>query len=251
MCSGVPQGVTQSGIFVIDLDKVEEKDLTTDGNGTYERHSCPTEVVVAELAEDSKIGRVQNFKREKHPNGNPLFSVKRQYSWHASSNEFCRIVTKVRDQSKESLGRYAIIQYKVTGKAKELFSRKKHGNAKRHKEGYIRTKPSVLSKMKMYAEERAPKHVITKVQSEAGGVRNAPSVSDIPRNRKQVYNLASKIPNRIRSRSTGPQKAADFTPLVAKLRTSDFVKDVSFGLRHGKGKDTSPNTFAARDLHLK
>ena len=37
VCSGVPQGVTQSGIFVLDFDKVEEKDLTTDGNRTYER----------------------------------------------------------------------------------------------------------------------------------------------------------------------------------------------------------------------
>ena len=74
-------------------------------------------------------------------------------------------------------------------------------------------------------------------------------LSNIPRNRKQVYNQASKIENRIRSRSTGPQKAADFTKLVTQRQTSDFVKDVSFGLRHGK--DTSPNTFAANDLHIK
>ena len=56
------------------------------------------------------------------------------------------------------------------------------------------------------------------------------------------------IENRIRPRSTGPQKAADFTKLVTQLQTSDFIKDVSFGLSHGK--DTSPNTFAAKDLHI-
>ena len=73
-------------------------------------------------------------------------------------------------------------------------------------------------------------------------------MSNIPCNGKQVYNQASEIENRIRSRGKGPQKAADFTKLVTQLQTSDFVKDVSFGLRHGK--DTSPNTFAAKDLHI-
>lgn len=251
VCSGVPQGVTESAIFVIVLNKVEEKDLTTDGNGAYERHSCPTEVVTAEFTEESKIESLRKLKWGKNFRGNSVFCVKRQYSWHSSCDEFCPIVTKVRDQGKGELGRYAIIQYKVTEKAKELFTRKSHGNAKVREEGYIRTKPSVISKIKLYAKETAPKHVVTKVQSEAGGVCNFQSVSDIPRNRKQVYNQASKIPNRIRSRGTGPQKAADFTPLIAKLQTNDFIKDVSFGLRHGKRKDTSPNTFAARDLHLK
>ena len=65
-------------------------------------------------------------------------------------------------------------------------------------------------------------------------------------------NQASKSPNRICSRSTGPQKAADFTKLIAKLQTTEFIKDVSFGLRHGK--DTAPNTAkrsnAAKDLHI-
>ena len=49
-------------------------------------------------------------------------------------------------------------------------------------------------------------------------------------------------------RSTGPQKAADFTKFVTQLQNSDFFKDVSFGLRHRK--DTSSYTFAAKDLHI-
>ena len=161
---------------------------------------------------------------------------------------FCRIITKVHDHRKGELGRYAVIQYKVTEEAEKLFSRKAHGNVKHHKEAFFRTKPSVLRRIRQYAEENPAKHVITKVQQDAGGVSDVTSVSKIKRNRKQVYNQASNIENRTRPRSTGPQKAADLTKLVTQLQTSDFVKDVSFGLRHGK--DTSPNTFAAKDLHI-
>ena len=248
VCRKVAHGVTESAIFIVDLNIVNEGDLTTDGNGVYARHSCPTEVVRVDFSSESRIKRVSKRKKGKNPEGSHIFSVKRHYSWHASSDEFCRIITKVHDHRKGELGRYAVIQYKVTEEAEKLFSRKAHGNVKHHKEAFFRTKPSVLTRIKQYAEENPAKHVITKVQQDAGGVSNVKSVSDIPRNRKQVYNQASKIENRIRSRSTGPQKAADFTKLVTQLQTSDFVKDVSFGLRHGK--DTSPNTFAAKDLHI-
>ena len=105
---------------------------------------------------------------------------------------------------------------------------------KHHKEAFSRTKPSVLTKIKQYAEENPTKHLIRKVQQDAGGVSDVTSLSNIPRNRKQVYNQASKIENRIRSRNTGSQKAADFSKLFTQLQTSDFVKYVSFGLRHGK-----------------
>ena len=67
---------------------------------------------------------------------------------------------------------------------------------KNHKEAFFRTNPSVLTRIKQYAEENPAKHVITKVQQDAGGVSNVTSVSDIPRNRKQVYNQASKIENK-------------------------------------------------------
>lgn len=248
VCRKVAHGVTESAIFIVDLNIVNEGDLTTDGNGVYARHSCPTEVVRVDFSSESRIKRVSKRKKGKNPEGSHIFSVKRHYSWHASSDEFCRIITKVHDHRKGELGRYAVIQYKVTEEAEKLFSRKAHGNVKHHKEAFFRTKPSVLPRIKQYAEENPAKHVITKVQQDAGGVSNVKSVSNIPRNRKQVYNQASKIENRICSRSTGPQKAADFTKLVTQLQTSDFVKDVSFGLRHGK--DTSPNTFAAKDLHI-
>ena len=45
-----------------------------------------------------------------------------------------------------------------------------HGTAKHHKEVYLRTKPSVIRKIKDYAKEKSAKLVIKKVQDEAEGV---------------------------------------------------------------------------------
>lgn len=170
VCRAVPQGVNQSAIFVVDLKIVDEGDLTTDGNGVCARHSSPTEFVSAEISSQSFIKRFERCKKGKKPKGNHVFAVKRHYSWHTSSDEFCRIITKVLDHPKGELGRYAVIQYKVIEKAKEQFCRKMHGNAKHHKEVYLRTKPSVISKIKDYAKEKSAKLVIKKVQDEAGGV---------------------------------------------------------------------------------
>ena len=55
-------------------------------------------------------------------------------------------------------------------------------------ECYIRTKPSVISKIKQYVVGNSPKHVVSKVQADAGGVVHFKSAIDIPRNIKQVNN---------------------------------------------------------------
>ena len=114
VCRKVAHGVTESAIFIVDLNIVNEGDLTTDGNGVYARHSCPTEVVRVDFSSESHIKRVSKPKKGKNPEGSHIFSVKRHYSWHASSDEFCRIIPKVHDHRKGELGRYALIQYKVT-----------------------------------------------------------------------------------------------------------------------------------------
>ena len=206
VCRTVQHRVTESAIFVIDLTIVNEGDLTMDGNGIYAHCSYPTEVVRVEFSSESRIKSVSKHKKGKNPEGTHIF-----YRWHASPDEFCRIITKVHDHHKEELGQYAVLQKKVTEETEKLFSRKAHRNVKHHKEAFFQTKPSVLTRIKQYAEENPAKHVTTKVEQDAGGVSDVTSVSNIPCNRKQVYNQASKIENRIRSRSTGPQKAADFT----------------------------------------
>ena len=82
----MPHGVTESAIFIVDLNICNEGDLTTDGNGVHARHSCPTEVVRVEFSGEFRIKSVSKRKKGKNPEGSRIFSVKRHYSWHASSD---------------------------------------------------------------------------------------------------------------------------------------------------------------------
>ena len=65
VCRKVAHGVTESAIFIVDLNIVNEGDLTTDGNGVYARHSCPTEVVRVDFSSESRIKRVSKRKKGK------------------------------------------------------------------------------------------------------------------------------------------------------------------------------------------
>ena len=43
ICTRVPSGITQSPVFVVDLDAVQFEDLMVDDNGVYGAHSSPSE----------------------------------------------------------------------------------------------------------------------------------------------------------------------------------------------------------------
>ena len=76
-----------------------------------------------------------------------------------------------------------------------MFSGKPHKilhNSKSSKP-YIRTSPSTLHKLKeCCAKNIVPKVAVSMVTKEKGGIINAGAVGDIPRNRRQVYNIKSE-----------------------------------------------------------
>ena len=44
ICSRVPTGITESTVFVVDLEAVQFQDLTVDDNGVYGAHSSPSDL---------------------------------------------------------------------------------------------------------------------------------------------------------------------------------------------------------------
>ena len=120
MCHTVPQKVQETAMFVIDLQDVDERDLTADGNGIYKRQSSPTELVTAEV-ESSRIRSVKKLAKKKWCGGTSTFEIKRYYSWHSLSQEFCCTVIKVRKKEAANPTRFAVIQYKVTRMAQSQF----------------------------------------------------------------------------------------------------------------------------------
>ena len=253
VCAKVPRGITSSAIFVIDLEKVDHRDITVDDNGIYGKHSSPSERVKVKLGDDRKIEEVAILNRgksgdEDEEKEGELFVVRRQYSWHKATDEFCRIVAKVEHDG--SFLRYGIVQYKIGDNCHQL-SLAPHGNDKRKdKEPHLRTKPSVIEQIKSKGKGESAKKIIRQLQG-PHGVIEIKSPRDIPRDGQQVYNALKKVPGRVKSRNTGPSKTPDFSRLMMKMQTGHFLKDVSFTVKSRKGKDaTFPSTFAATDTQL-
>ncbi|KAL9973133.1 hypothetical protein ACROYT_G019550 [Oculina patagonica] len=83
--------------------------------------------------------------------------------------------------------KFILLQYSFIGKPHAITGQA-HGNSKSGK-AFTRTKPGVLESIKGKVKASAPpSQVYDEVFEEAGGLLNVCSISDIPRNRKQVEN---------------------------------------------------------------
>lgn len=174
-----------------------------------------------------------------------IFTLKHKYAY-ATREGFGRLrrtITSFIDQDSKEAS-YAVVNYKLSNLDRslqrssdtEMVFSKPHGNAKKRKENYIRTKPSVLRSIKEYSRSMRPKQVISTIQKDAGGVYGMKCPSDIVRNRSQVYNAVRRIPDPPKARSTGKVRLTDYAKVLSMLQENDFVKDVSFGARDENGK---------------
>ena len=258
VCDNVPMAVKSSSVYVINLSKVNPADLTTD-SVIYKSHACPNEFIEIQRDENNDL---VSYKRllSTIPSGNrrnvETFRLRRQYSTVSTKGYLLkRIITKFEDSS-GMLAKYAIIRYafRLNGKYVDKVEvnpfQKSHGNLKRSKETYYRTKPSVLEKMSKYGSYLRPKQIVSAIEKEAGGSFHFGSPSDIPRDRRQVFNKVRHLENRPKARNTGKTKTPDYTRLVNMLQTGDFVKDFSFHLNEGK-QSTIPRVFASPSTHLR
>ena len=95
------------------------------------------------------------------------------------------------DPSGDQLNR-AFVQYTFTNKPHPIIQ-KPHGNTKNaHAKPFIRTTPSTLQKLKECIERQRPKEAIAAVTKQKGGIIKVNAVGDLPRNRKQAYNVTSR-----------------------------------------------------------
>ena len=101
VCQRVPTGITKSAVFVVNLEAVDDKDLTTDDCGIYGSHSSPSEEVNVVL---DIHGKVSNFvtvrgtgaeERNLSRLGGERVCVRRHYSWHSQTKDYKRLIVKV------------------------------------------------------------------------------------------------------------------------------------------------------------
>ncbi|KXJ18326.1 High affinity nerve growth factor receptor, partial [Exaiptasia diaphana] len=257
ICTAVPTMVQKSAVYVVDLSSVQILDLAVDDCGAYGNHSSPSVVVEVDVDDDGNLGSaVRNvYKNEVQQSLRQAkvrqFTVKRQYSWHKLSKDYKRVIIKVEENN--TILPLAIIQYIIKTRDPSKLFEKAHGGSTRNSSPYIRTKPSVLEKIRSLGHNQAkPKEIISEIERQAGDVRCMSSPSSIPRDRNQVYHQVRNIPGRVKSRSTGPSAAPNFPKLLSLQYSGSFVKNINLGVGVDKNgaKRAAPNTFAATDTCL-
>lgn len=85
----------------------------------------------------------------------------------------------------------AIVQYSFFDGEVVPVKIEPHGNAKKSKRPHFRTQHSTLTEIKETVSKLSPTAAIKHVYDEAGGIINAKSLSEIPRDRRQAYNIKS------------------------------------------------------------
>ncbi len=236
VCKQVPSRVMEDVVFVVDSKKVDMHDMTTDDHGIYGKHSSPSQKFWVLFSEKDKVSSIQTNVHEE-PEGEE-YLLRRYYSWHQTKG-IKRTVMKVQKQGETM--QYVIIQYRVSKDIVKPTCSSDTGFGR--SETYIRTKPSVLQKVKHLSHE-SPKVIIATLSKEAGGPIHAKSASAIPRDRRQIYNALAKV-DRFKSKNTGPNKVPRFDKLLTMMAQGTFVQDVSFHVKkRGAHSQTFPNTFA-------
>ena len=182
-CSTKPVGVQSFASYKIDLTQVKLADLTADDNGIW-RVSLPRRRYRVTMVDGIVIG-AKEVKGQATTNDD-VFTVTRQYGIHAGTSEFRRIITTIKN-SQNVLAKYAIVQYLFTGGKRIPVTLPAHGNSSSN-HPHIQTGKSVRSAIQSSSTTKSPSEVYATLFSASGGITEGTSLSEQPRNRKQIYN---------------------------------------------------------------
>ena len=142
-------------------------------NYAIEFDSRTSEVTSAVLIDD------ENLKDENY------FTLVRLYHKHKNTPQFQRRISYCFDYMKQRI-QFAVVQYLFEGGKEVPVVISSHGNSKHSKNAYCCTQKSTMEQIKSLPGK--PKSIISAVGEEAGGSVSANSASELPRNRRQVYN---------------------------------------------------------------
>ena len=191
ICHQKPVGVRYSSVFVVDLSGVScLEDLRADDNGTWIHGGKPRRKYLVEFDDantvvDAKLIQEDDIQ-EDDSNHDNIFTLVRVYHRHKHTPQFQRRISYVLDSCSQ-LVTYAVVQYLFDEGTEVPIVMPPHGNAKNQVNPYHRTQKSTIDKLKQRAGK--PKMVVASVHDEAGGSLHAKSASELPRDRRQVYNV--------------------------------------------------------------
>ena len=123
--------------------------------------------------------------QDKSTNDTDVFTLVRLYHRHKSTQELQRRISYVLD-SHDQIVKLVVVQYLFDAGVEVPVILPPHGNTKKQVTPYHRTQKTTLDKLKNTVEK--PKWVLDAVHDAVGGSFGASSVSELPRDQRQVYN---------------------------------------------------------------
>ena len=177
--------------FVIDTRELKgPNDWKADDLGKYENTGKPN--LGYFLIDNEGTATYLDKKKPTCPLPVPgrIVKVSKTYWVHQKHKDLKRRAMELHDEDNKRLP-LVLLEYRFDGKEHEITS-ERHKNAKQERKDFLRTKPSVLLKLKSEVKSRSSvATVYDQTFEDAGGVVNFQSRADLPRNLKQV----SKVQN--------------------------------------------------------
>ena len=195
VATAIPTDVSKNTTFLIDTSYVHHlEDLRCDDLGVWHCTGVKTEFFKRKRTSVKRV----NAKKGKTPD---VFKITRRFYYNDNVNSLKKSIATAVDANQDCCG-YTFVQYIFTDGEQKVCTRP-HGRAKASNPAsnkpYMRTKKSTISKIKKELNTNEPRKIVHSVIEDLGGIEKVRSGSDIPRNRKQVYNAVQSIsrPDRI------------------------------------------------------
>ena len=240
------KSVRESKVYTVRNHTLES--ITCDDNGVYASSNQNNRTFDAEISNHSTVTVRTCHKedgifhyKEKTGQGytkcpveqEDVFELEKYCRWNKTFTQLKRMVYRIKSVSKPDYEPYICPVYSINSDSysKIVHDRevREHGNSKQ-KQPYHRTDPTILKRQDMLLSANKPlQEVYDLLLDESGGPIQSNSMSQEPRNLKQIRNRQSVIGKALQSTNkTIPQQANDYlhTLLWAQRDSVSFLKTV-------------------------
>ena len=252
VCKNVPRAIRKHATFVVDTTCMGSSDIIGygDDNGSWKGHSKPRRKYAIEICDDTNMLLIEEYKVESenaHDLPSNVYTLCRNYFRHAHTPEFRKMIATVRDSEGDVLP-FVVIQYYFHGGIEVPVKLAKHGNAKKEDASpYMRTSRPVLQKLKQKCSELGScRKAVEECFEDGGGTSGISSLAEVPRDRKQAYNVKQQVSNK--KPSVKAAQRHEFYDILELLNEGTFVRDFSFAKL--SSSHTQPRSFQATPFQL-
>ena len=191
-CNKTPLKVRKNLSFLIDVGKLKcWQDVKSDMNGVFS-HTLRICTWTVEVDQENKMHSLEKKKI--------ALTAQNMYHIHINSMRnkagLCRSIFFRRGQDEEVLNSMCLLQYTIAKEAQStevVYDVPPHGNSKGKRKPYYPTKKSTIQAIKDELGSNSAAVAFRNVAVSTGGALGARDPGELPRSRKQVYDLKNKM----------------------------------------------------------